>query len=166
MSKSVYNRHNARNLKTGTLKMNNKIINNTRVLHKKLLGFTLIELMIVVAIIAILSAISWPAYLNYVKRGNRGEGRAHLLDTAAILERYYSDNNVYATADNAFAPAVNTTTETGKYNITITTAGTYQTYTLIATPTFVDLECANLSFTTDGTKGKTGTDTVKNCWGK
>jgi type IV pilus assembly protein PilE len=147
------------------MKYNN--INDTSALYKKSLGVTLIELMIVVAIIGIIVGVALPAYQEYGKRGNRGEGRAHLLDTAAILERYYSDNNVYATAANTFAPAaVKTTTETGKYTITITTAGTFQTYTLTATPTFVDPDCANLTLTSTGTRGITGTDNVNDCWGK
>jgi type IV pilus assembly protein PilE len=130
-------------------------------------GFTLMELMIVVAIIGILVGVALPAYQDYGRRASRGEGRAHLLDTAAILERYYSDNNVYATAANTFAPTtVQTTTETGKYTITITTAGTFQTYTLTATPSAVDPDCGNLTLASTGTRGVTGTDSVNNCWGK
>ena len=63
--------------------------------RQKLAGFTLIELMIVVAIIALIAAIGYPAYGNYVIRGKRSEGRAALLDAAAINERNFSDNNQY-----------------------------------------------------------------------
>ncbi|HBP5388065.1 TPA: prepilin-type N-terminal cleavage/methylation domain-containing protein, partial [Pseudomonas aeruginosa] len=51
-------------------------------------GFTLIELMIVVVIIAILAGIAYPSYDEYVKRGNRTEGQALLSEAAATQERY------------------------------------------------------------------------------
>ena len=57
--------------------------------HTQQQGFTLIELMITVAIIAILAAVAYPSYSEYVKRGNRSEGQALLNDTAALQERYY-----------------------------------------------------------------------------
>ena len=60
-------------------------------------GFTLIELMIVVAVIAILGAIAYPSYQDYVRKGKRAEGRAALLRTAQLLERWYSDKSTYAT---------------------------------------------------------------------
>ena len=68
-------------------------------------GFTLIELMVVLAIIGVLAAIAYPAYTQYVIRGKRSEGRAALMDTAARLEKFYSNNNAYATAANTFPAA-------------------------------------------------------------
>lgn len=131
---------------------------------KKNNGFTLMELMIVVAIVAILGAIAIPSYNNSVLRGKRSEGRSALLDTATRLERFYSDNNRYATADNTLASG-NATSETGLYNITIATTGTYQTYTLTATPTFTDADCATLTLTQAGVKAATGANTT-DCWDK
>jgi len=124
-------------------------------------GFSLIELMTVVAIIAILASIALPAYDKYVLRGKRVEARAHLFDAAAILERYYSDNNRYADADNTFptikiCKTVNSCmtvpTETGKYDLTINTGAPYQTYTLKAEPTFNDPECGDFFLRHDSTK--------------
>jgi type IV pilus assembly protein PilE len=131
-------------------------------------GFTLIELLIVVAVIGILTAIAYPSYTNYVTRGKRSEGRAALLDAAAKLERFYSDRSRYATADNAFPTLTNfsTTTETGKYTLTIATSGTYQSYTLTATPTFADPDCGNLTYTQAGTKDISGSLSVAECWGR
>jgi type IV pilus assembly protein PilE len=59
-------------------------------------GFTLIELMIVVAIIGILASVAFPAYKAYVDRAKRSEGKAFLMELAARQERYYFDNNSYA----------------------------------------------------------------------
>ncbi len=134
-------------------------------------GFSLIELMIVVAIVAILAAVSFPSYTKYVQRGNRAEGRAYLLNAAALLERYYSDNNRYATVANTMPPTVaaaaGATSETGKYTGSMTVASPWQTYTLTASNNFNDVDCGNLTLTQAGVKGRTGSAmSVQDCWGK
>ena len=58
-------------------------------------GFTLIELMIVVIVLGILTAIAVPAYQNSVLKGNRAVAKAKLLDVAARQEAYFGDNKVY-----------------------------------------------------------------------
>lgn len=63
-------------------------------------GFTLIELMIVVAIIAILSAIAIPSYTDYVRRGKITEAISGLSDLKVRLEQYFQDNRKYSTDSN------------------------------------------------------------------
>lgn len=58
-------------------------------------GFTLIELMITVAIIGILASIAYPSYQDYVRRGNRAEAKAALMEDAQFMERFFTVNNQY-----------------------------------------------------------------------
>lgn len=133
-------------------------------------GFTLVELMIVVTIIAIIGAIALPSYTQYVDRAKRSEARAALMDAAARLERFYSDNNRFSKNGN-FPPAARilTTSENGHYELTMaSTRPNYQDFTLTATPkTFSDTDCGNLTLTHKGERGAsaTGAD-IKDCWGR
>jgi type IV pilus assembly protein PilE len=58
-------------------------------------GFTLIELMIVVAIVGILAAVAYPAYEQYVQKGERARAKAFMLDVAQKEERYFSSHGAY-----------------------------------------------------------------------
>ena len=131
-------------------------------------GFTLIEVMIVVAIIGILAAIAYPSYDEYVKRGNRTEGQAFLSDVAARQERYFSQNNKYITAvgDIAKLGLSNANSPTSKYTITLASGGTDDGgYLLTATQQFGDTKCGNLTLNALGEKGRTGTGkTLEECW--
>ena len=62
---------------------------------KKSAGFTLIELMIVVAIIGIIAAIAYPSYQDQVRKSKRTDGHSKIMDAMARQERYYSENNTY-----------------------------------------------------------------------
>jgi len=64
---------------------------------KKIQGFTLIEIMIAVAIVGILSAIAYPNYASYVQRGKLMEASTALLSLRTSMEQYYQDNRTYAT---------------------------------------------------------------------
>jgi type IV pilus assembly protein PilE len=67
-------------------------------------GFTLIEAMIVVAIIGILSAVAYPAYTDYIRRGKIGEAMATLGEARTKMEQFFLDNRTYAGADAANMP--------------------------------------------------------------
>lgn len=95
-------------------------------------GFTLIELMIVVAIIGILAAVAMPAYTDYVTRGYLTEATSGLSAGRASLEQFYQDNRTYATTGAFTSPCPANTTRwtfvcsgqsTTAYLITATGAG-------------------------------------------
>ncbi len=67
-------------------------------------GFTLIEIMIVVAIVAILAAIALPSYREYVAKSRRAEARAQLLDAVQYMQRFYSQNDSFSKAVGSTVP--------------------------------------------------------------
>lgn len=91
-------------------------------------GFTLIELMIVVAVIAILSAIAIPAYNDYVIRGKLVDATAQLSDGRIKIEQYFQDNRTYANVSSSIVSPCPAST---KY-FTISCAPTATTYTITA----------------------------------
>jgi len=97
-------------------------------------GFTLIELMITMAIVAILATIAYPAYRNYVLRGQVVSATNGLTTIAANMERYFQDNRTYLAA-NGFAPPCATVAAYGTFNVSCTGAQgvlTATTYTIAA----------------------------------
>ncbi|AXA67775.1 type IV pilin protein [Pseudomonas oryzihabitans] len=87
-------------------------------------GFTLIELMVVVAVVGILAAIAYPSYQTYVLRSNRSEGQALLNEAAARMERFYAQNNAYPTAISGLS-IVNNKTASGSTTV-LSSSGYYQ----------------------------------------
>ena len=132
-------------------------------------GFTLIELMISVAILGILVAIALPSYTEYIQRGDRASARAALLEAQQFMERFYAANDRY-TKDalgtiNPDLPArlVNVPAESPKYQLTLG-AAMVNSYTLTATPGATD-KCGNLTLTNTGVKGISAVGpTVQECW--
>lgn len=137
--------------------------------NKKIEGFTLIELMITVAIVAILAAIAYPSYLDQVRKTRRSDAQAALMRTAQILERCYTEYNAY---NNANCPAVSGTglaaayqnTDEGFYTLSATLLNA-NAFTLQATPQGdqANDSCGNLTLTHTGQKG-VSSGTVADCW--
>ena len=137
----------------------------------KLSGFTLIELMITVAILAIIAAVMIPAYTSYVDRGKRAEARAALLDIAARQERYYSNNRQYTATLSDLN--MSGTSENGYYtlSVTIPSGSNNQDFDATATPSsgWTDDECGDLSIDETGAKTHTKIPSSGDralCWGK
>ena len=91
------------------------------------LGFTLIEVMITVAIVAILAAVAVPSYRDYVIRGALADGTNGLANMRAQMERHFLDNRTYATAGTFVTPCANT-------NVAARTFGSFEV-SCVGTPT-------------------------------
>ena len=130
-------------------------------------GFTLIELMIVVAVIAVLTAIAYPAYTKYVYRSRRSDAYAGLNQAQAVLERCYAQYFSYSPpASLGTCPAASHTSPEGYYSIT--QAVTSSTYTITATPApgspqANDVNCPSFSISQGGQK--TPNPQTSRCWG-
>ncbi|NVO05323.1 MAG: prepilin-type N-terminal cleavage/methylation domain-containing protein [Rhodoferax sp.] len=106
-------------------------------------GFTLIELMIAVAVIAILARLALPSYQNYVVRGSRAAAQTELLQLASLQEKIYLNSSRYsASVTNAYNGTANGnnglgssgSTKDGKYSLSMVTPSDRQSFTLTATP--------------------------------
>lgn len=143
-------------------------------------GFTLIELMITVAVVAILAAIALPSYNQYVLRSHRAEAKNTLLTIAQRLEQNYTLASSYAVTQAG--AAIDNTTIAGwglsqtplsgaaRYNITFQAAPTATIFTLIATPNGAQLNdtCGILLMDNRNLKGAAGQNNrnqiTRDCW--
>ena len=132
-------------------------------------GFTLIELMIVTAIVAILAAVAVPSYNEHVIKSNRAAATACLLELAQFMERFYTTNLRYDQTTAAVAVALPgggcQTSLTGRYAFTLATPNA-RSYTITATPTPQqnDPACGTLTINQTGVKTISGTQDVRYCW--
>lgn len=136
----------------------------TSMRRRNVRGFTLIEVMIVTAIIAILATVAYPSYTQYIARGNRADARTTLLEAAQYMERQYSSQSQYQGALPARLQVSPAGSPAGQNRYTVTVTATVSAYTLTALPVRADA-CANLTLTNTGVKGRTGADlSVADCW--
>ena len=125
---------------------------------RKQAGFTLMELLIVIAIISILASIGYTSYAGYMVEARRGEAVSSLLELSQAQEKYYLDNNIYARERSELG--VDESTYASNYKIIIKSAGTRQSYTLHAIAKSSgaqtgDTDCQEIVFDSVGTKTPT-----------
>lgn len=139
-------------------------------LSRKAKGFTLIELMIVVAIIAILAAIAYPSYINYVVDARRTTATACLIEQGQYMERLHTTNLTYVFPSGETMPDFACEGELeGFYTFDFAAdSQTATTYVLQADPQGVqeerDTECGLLTLDEVGRRGENGTGEVADCW--
>jgi type IV pilus assembly protein PilE len=144
----------------------------------KINGFTLIELIVAVAVVAILTAVALPSYQNYIRQAREPDAKQALLDLAAREERYYSLNNTYtsSSANLGYGGTGNVDVNLGTgaqadYVLTVSTSSATG-YTLLATPLHDQLndKCGSYQLDNFGNQlniypstGTTAT-TIAGCW--
>jgi len=135
-------------------------------------GFTLIEVMIAVAIVAILSAIALPSYKSQMQKTRRSDAKVALTTAASLQERVYMRNNVYSSSVNDIGGSGGSLlSPAGYYSISVDVTGCVNSqpngscYVLTAAPVAGgvqanDTRCASFTLADTGAKTATNTD----CW--
>ena len=136
--------------------------------YKRVLGFTLIELMISIMIVGILMTIAIPSYMSSVRKGNRSEAQAALVRMASNQERFFASNSTYTTDLTDIGLAEDGITDNGHYEMSIAAGetGIGSSYVLTATA-HSDMQtdddgCDELSITSRGEKIPAPDDSL--CW--
>jgi len=143
-------------------------------------GFTLIEVMIVVVIVGVLSAIAFPSYTSSVRKGKRAQGRTAILELMQQQERYMTQRNTYLFFTNSLGTTVPASVPFVTYSgdnvaspaywLSASACGTVTArdcVTITATPILADAEAGTLSLTSTGLKTCSGTASTTNfklCW--
>ena len=134
-------------------------------MKRQVQGFTLLELMIAVAIVAILAAIAYPSYEEHMIKTRRAEGRAAMLEVAARLERCFTRFNAYDHA--ACADIASMRSENGYYQVS-PDALNATSFSLQAEPQLAqvkDTKCGTLTLTSVGVRSQTGSPpSGYKCW--
>lgn len=136
-------------------------------------GFTLIELIITVAIVAILASIAVPSYSSFIARGKRADARGQLQQAAQFMQRFYSANDAYdsARSGQAIATAMPSNLQrapadgTPVYALTIVATASAYTLTMAPTGTMATDACGSYVMTSAGSRTVVGnTRTRDECW--
>jgi type IV pilus assembly protein PilE len=124
-------------------------------------GFTLIELMVTVAIVGILAAIAYPSYIDYIIKSGRSEGVAAVMRVANLQEQYYLDNRAFATDMTKLGLVASPfITEHGHYSVaSVGTSAFTITATAKGNQASRDSTCATITLTHAGIKGPS-----TECW--
>ena len=140
------------------------------VAKNKSMGFTLIELMITVAIIGVLGAIAYPSYQDSVRKSRRAEGRSAMMEVLQQQERYMTQNNTYlAFADTATSSVFKNFSGDSKAKASYwigsrACSGDIKICVeVFGTPKYTDPDITELTITSTGVKSCTGTKTLV-CW--
>lgn len=132
-------------------------------------GFTLIELMVVVAVVAILASVAIPAYQDQMRKARRGQAKADLVELAQRAERYHTVNNTYEgfwTTIEAVGHDVSPREGTAYYVLTAEEEAAGE-FLFEATPQNGqenDSRCMTLSISSTGFKDMTGSGPKDRCW--
>lgn len=137
-------------------------------------GFTLIEIMITVAIVGIVAAIALPSYRSYVDRARRADARAQLMQAAQFMQRFYTANDQYVNdrAGNNISTQMPSnlmrSPTDGPQIYALTVDATVSNYTLtmapLSTSTLANDACGSFTLTSTGVRGVTGTQSRDVCW--
>ena len=135
----------------------------------KVKGFSLVELMVVIAIIGIISAIALPSFDRYMKKGRRADAKVGLSKVADKQERYYLQNNIYGSDTSKLGLTNPWISDEGFYSIVVDSGADASGFTLTATAQdaqLKDLDCQTMSLSSTGAKtatAGTGGDATT-CW--
>ena len=132
-------------------------------------GFTLIELMVTVAIVGMLAAVAYPSYIDYIIRSKRSAAQGYMLELSSLQQRYLLDARTYA-ADLATLNSSVPSHVSSNYTVTtpLKTGTTLPGFTVTATPIGTqlarDTACGTLTIDEAGAKTASGSRGVAGCW--
>ena len=134
-------------------------------------GFTLIEVMIVVAILGVIAAIAFPSYMESVRKSRRADAKSALMAASQAMEKYFTERQTYvnATLGSNATDVYKTTSPDGYYTLSFSVASTASAYSLQAAPTAgkgqTNDKCGTFSINQAGAKGVSGGSlNAAACW--